>query len=73
MGEALRLDGSEEELVLVIGRKARGKRPIGRSRRRWVDNIKTDLGELRWGGVDWIGLSQCKGHLRPVVNTTVQD
>jgi hypothetical protein len=35
-----------------------GKRPLGRLRRRWVDNIKMDLLEIGWGGVDWIGLAQ---------------
>jgi hypothetical protein len=35
-----------------------GKRPLGRLRHRWVDNIKTDLGEIGWGGVEWIGLAQ---------------
>jgi hypothetical protein len=33
-----------------------GKRPLGRPRRRWVDNIRVDLGEVGWGDVDWIGL-----------------
>jgi hypothetical protein len=33
-----------------------GKRPLGRPRRRWVDNIRRDLGEVGWGDVDWIGL-----------------
>jgi hypothetical protein len=32
-----------------------GKRPLGRPRRSWVDNIKMDLGEVGWNGVDWIG------------------
>jgi hypothetical protein len=31
-----------------------GKRPLGRPRRRWVDNIKMDLGEIGWDGRDWI-------------------
>jgi hypothetical protein len=35
-----------------------GKRPLGRPRRRWVDNIKMDLGEVGWGDVDWIRLPQ---------------
>jgi hypothetical protein len=35
-----------------------GKRPLGRQRRRWVDNIKMDLGEVEWGNEDWIGLVQ---------------
>jgi hypothetical protein len=33
-----------------------GKRSLGRPRRRWVDNIKMDLREIGWDGVDWIGL-----------------
>jgi hypothetical protein len=39
-------------------RRSEGKRPLGRPRRRWVDNIRMDLGELGWGDVDWIGLAQ---------------
>jgi hypothetical protein len=35
-----------------------GKRPLGRPRRRWVDNGRMDLGEVGWGVVDWIGLAQ---------------
>jgi hypothetical protein len=42
---------------LLVG-KSEGKRPLGRPRRRWVDNIKMDLLEIGWGGVDWIGLAQ---------------
>jgi hypothetical protein len=38
--------------------KPEGKRLLGRTRRRSVGNIKTDLGELEWGGVDWIVLTQ---------------
>jgi hypothetical protein len=35
-----------------------GKRPPGRPRRRWVDNIKIDLSEIRWDDMDWIDLAQ---------------
>jgi hypothetical protein len=42
---------------LLVG-KPKGKGPLGRPRRRWVDNIRTDLGEVGWGGIDWIGLAQ---------------
>jgi hypothetical protein len=42
---------------LLVG-KPEGKRPIGRPRRRWVDNIKMDLLEIGWGGVDWIAIAQ---------------
>jgi hypothetical protein len=36
--------------------KPEGKRPLGRTRRRWVDNIRMDLIEIRWSGVAWTGL-----------------
>jgi hypothetical protein len=39
---------------LLVG-NPEGKRPLGRPRRRWVDNIRMDLGEVGWGDVDWIG------------------
>jgi hypothetical protein len=42
---------------LLLG-KPEGKRPLGRPRRRCVHNIKMDLLEIGWGGVDWIGLAQ---------------
>jgi hypothetical protein len=45
--------------ILLVG-KPEGKRPLGRPRRRWVDNIRMDLGEVGWGDVDWIGLAQDK-------------
>jgi hypothetical protein len=35
-----------------------GKRPLGRTRRRWLDNIRIDLAEVRRGDVEWIGLAQ---------------
>jgi hypothetical protein len=35
-----------------------GKRPLGRPRRRWVDNIKINLREIKWDGMDWIDLAQ---------------
>jgi hypothetical protein len=60
MGGPCSTNGGEEERVLIIGGKAEGKRPLGRPRRRWVDNIRMDLGEFGWGDVDWIGLAQDK-------------
>jgi hypothetical protein len=41
---------------ILVGKLPEGKRPLGRPRRRWVDNIKMDLREIGWDGVDWIGL-----------------
>jgi hypothetical protein len=37
--------------------KSEGRRPIGRPRRRWEDNIRMDLREIGWGGMDWIDLA----------------
>jgi hypothetical protein len=41
----------------ILMGKPEGKRPLGRPRRRWVDNIKMDLREIEWDGLDWIGLT----------------
>jgi hypothetical protein len=49
----------------------RGKRLLGRRRRRWADNIKTDLLEIGWGGVDWIGLAQDRDKWRALVNVVM--
>jgi hypothetical protein len=49
-------------------RKPGGKRPLGSPRRRWVNNIKIDLRELKWDGMDWIDLAQDRDQWRAVVN-----
>jgi hypothetical protein len=46
-----------------------GKRALGRPRRRWVDNIKMDLREIGWDGIDWIELAQDRDQWRTLVNT----
>jgi hypothetical protein len=51
--------------------KPEGKRPLGRPRRRWVDNIKMDLREIGWDGVDWIELAQDRDQWRALVNTVM--
>jgi hypothetical protein len=53
---------------LLVG-KLEGKRPLGRPRRRWVDNIRIDLEEVGWGDVDWIGLAQDRNRWRALVNS----
>jgi hypothetical protein len=55
---------------LLVG-KSEGKRPPGRSRRRWVDNIKMDLLEIGWSGVDWIGLAQDRDKWRDLVSAVM--
>jgi hypothetical protein len=51
--------------------KPEGRRPLGRPRRRWVDNIRIDLLEIGWGGVDWIGLAQDRGKRKALVNAVM--
>jgi len=51
--------------------KLEGKRPIGRSRRRWDDNIKMDLLEVGCGGVDWIELTQNRDRWRALVTAVM--
>jgi hypothetical protein len=52
-------------------RKPEGKRPLGKPRHRWVDNIKIDLIEIGWDGVDWIDLAQDRDHWRAIVDTVM--
>jgi hypothetical protein len=52
---------------LLVG-KPEGKSPLGTQRRRWVDNIRMDLGEVGWGDADWIGLAQDRNRWRALVN-----
>jgi hypothetical protein len=52
----------------LLVEKPEGKRPQGRPRRRWVDNIRMDLGELEWDDVDWIGLAKDRNRWRALVN-----
>jgi hypothetical protein len=55
---------------LLMG-KPEGKRPLRRPRRRWVDNIKMDVLEIGWGGVDWIGLAEDRDRWRALVNAVM--
>jgi hypothetical protein len=47
--------------------KPEGRRPLGRPRRRWEDNIKMDLQEVGWGGIAWIDLAQDRDRWRALV------
>ena len=58
-----------EERVLV--RKPEGKRPLGRPKRRWEDNIKMDLQKVRCGGIDWIELAQDRDRWRVLVTAVM--
>jgi hypothetical protein len=53
--------GEKRNAYRILVGKPEGKRPLGRPRRRWVDNIRMDLGEIGWDGVDWIDVAQEEG------------
>jgi hypothetical protein len=53
---------------ILVG-KPEQKRPLERARRRWVDNIKMDLREIGWDGVDWVDMAQDRDWWRVLVNT----
>ena len=54
-GHVTRMGESRSVYMVLVG-KPEGKRPLGGPKRRWKDNIKTDLQEVRCGGIDWIWL-----------------
>jgi hypothetical protein len=55
----------------VLVGKSEGKRPLGRPRRRWDDNIRMDLQAVGCGGRDWIGLAQDRDRWRAIMNTVM--
>jgi hypothetical protein len=63
--------GEKRNVYRLLVGKPEGKRPLGRPRRRWVDNIRMDLGEVGWGDVDWIGLAQDRNMWRSLVNSVL--
>jgi len=56
---------------MVLVGKSVGKRPVGRPRRRWEDNIKMDLQEVGCRGMDWIELAQDRDRWRELVNAVM--
>ena len=65
---------SETQLLIFIllrGGSAEGRRPLGRTRRRRVDNIRMDLQDVGCGYMDWIGLAQDRDRWRKVVSAVM--
>jgi hypothetical protein len=56
MGGPCSTNGEKRNAHRLLVGNPEGKRPLGRPRRRWVDNIRMDLGEVGWGHVMWTGL-----------------
>jgi hypothetical protein len=71
MGGACNTNGEKRNACRLLVGKPEDKRPLGRPRRRWVNNIRRDLGEMRWGGVDWIGMAQERDKQRALVSAVM--
>jgi hypothetical protein len=63
--------GENRNAYRILVGKPEGKRPLGRPRRRRVDNIRMHLGEVGWGDVDWIGLAQDRNRWKALVNSVL--
>jgi len=63
--------GEERGVYRVLVGKPEGKRPLGRPRRRWENNIKMNLQEVGCGGMDWIELNQDRGRWRARVDVVM--
>jgi hypothetical protein len=72
MGRECSRNGEKGDADRILAGKSEGNTSLGRSRRRrWVDNIKIDLIEIEWDGVDWIDLAQDRDQWKALVNTVV--
>jgi hypothetical protein len=69
-GHAARMGERRNAYRILVG-KPKGRRPLGRPRRRWVDNIKMDLREVGGDGRDWIDLAQDRDQWRAYVNAVM--
>jgi hypothetical protein len=69
-GHVARMGERRKAYRSLVG-KPEGKRPLGRLRRRWVDNIRMELGEVGWGDVGRIGLAQDRNSWRALVNSVL--
>jgi hypothetical protein len=63
--------GEKRNAYRILVAKQEGKRRLGRPRRRWANNIKMDLRELGWDGMDWIDLAQDRNQWRALVKTVM--
>jgi hypothetical protein len=72
MGRACSTNGEKRNSYRILVGTPEGNRPLGRQRRRWVDNIKIDLREIGWDGTDWINLTQNRGQWRALASTVMK-
>jgi hypothetical protein len=69
-GHVARLGDKKNAYRLLVG-KPEGRRPLGRLRRRWLENIRMDFVEVRWSDVHWIGLAPNRDRWRALVNSVL--
>jgi hypothetical protein len=72
MGRAYNTHRGEDERITDLGEEDRKKKPLGRTRRRWEENIKMVLREISSGDTDWINPDQDKHQWRDTVNTKIK-
>jgi hypothetical protein len=63
--------GTKRNAYRILVGKPEGKRRLGRPTRKWIDNIKMELREIRWDGMDWIDMAQDRDQWRALVNTVL--
>jgi hypothetical protein len=63
--------GAKRNACTILVGKPERKRPLARPRRRWINNIKMDLREIGWDGMDWIDLAEDRDHWRALVDTVM--
>jgi hypothetical protein len=71
MGRTCSTNGEKRHAYRILVGEPEGKRPLGRPRCRWDDNIRMDLREIGWGSMDWIDLAQDRDKWRAHVNTVM--
>jgi hypothetical protein len=71
MGRACSTNGENRNAYRILLGRPEGKRPLGRSKCTWVDNIKMGHREIEWDGMDWIYLAQNRDQRRALVNTVM--
>jgi hypothetical protein len=71
MGGTCSTNGEKMNAYRLLMGKPEGRRPLGRPRRRWLDNMRMDLVEVGWGDEDWIGLVEDRERWRALVNSVL--
>jgi hypothetical protein len=72
MGRVCSTNGERRNAYIISVGKPEAKRPVIRPKRRLYNNIKMDLREIRWGGMDWIDLAQDRDQWRALVNMVMK-